>query len=372
MSELLRVAVDANALLGQRTGVGTYVAELLAALAGMDTAPRVQASVIARAGAGPIRAQVPRGIPVHFVPLPARLARAAWRWTPTLAAFADGVLGDVDVFHATNFVAPPTRRRATVVTVHDLSYLRYPDTVHRSSLAYREHVARAVRDGAVICTVSHTVAAELRQAYPLPAERLQVTPLGVHPAWFAARADPSANLRLGVTGDYHLAVATREPRKNLGLLLEAYRLAARRGRRLPPLALVGGSGWGVDLDYSAIPDRQLLRLGFVSLDQLRGLVAGARRLLFPSIYEGFGLPPLEALACGVPVVAADIPVCREVLGDQARFVDPQDVEGWVDTLAGDDDASTPTLRRAQAARYTWDECARLTVAAYRQAVRAAT
>lgn len=370
MSTRLRVAVDANPLLGQRTGVGTYVAELLAALAAMADGPRIQASVIARAGVGQVRADVPDGIPVHFVPLPARVVRTAWGWTPTLAAFGEGVLGDVDVIHGTNYVVPPTRRRATVVTVHDLSYLRYPQTVHRSSLSYRDHVARAVRDGAVVCTVSRTVADELRQAYPLPAERLHVTPLGVHPAWFAARPDPDTGLRLGVPADYHLTVATREPRKNLAVLLDAYRLAAQRGIEVAPLVLAGGSGWGRDLDVSGIPDGQLVRLGFVRLDQLRTLVAGARQLLFPSLYEGFGLPPLEALACGVAVAASDIPVCREVLGGAAVFVDPHDVEGWLQTVQAPGDSSTVQQRRAHAARYTWGECARLTAAAYRHAAGA--
>jgi glycosyltransferase involved in cell wall biosynthesis len=389
----MKVGLDATPLLGPQTGVGRYVAALVGALAGLagpepeevalvpfswrGTAelPRVVATLD---GAGPGGGQARLRCGRRRVP--ARLLQAAWARLPVPPV--EWLAGPVDVFHATNFVAPPARRAASVVTVHDLSYLRFPEMVTAATARYRELVPRALRRGAIVCTPSAAMAAEVADTYRLPPERLVATPLGVGPAWLAAEPpDPSWLAAHDLPERYLLFVGTREPRKNLTTLLAAYRelLAGRvpaagpgGGGAVPPLVLAGPPGWGEALDLAGLPADAVRTPGYLATDDLARLVAGAAVLAFPSWYEGFGLPALEALACGTPVVAADLPALREVLGDQAELVPPADAGALADALARvlEDPGGEPAraARRARAAGFTWDACARATMVAYRRAL----
>jgi len=363
----VRVAIDATPLLGPRTGIGTYTANLLDRLASAADVDLVATAFTAR-GAGALAAHLPTGVPVRARPVPARVLRAAW-----LAGTGPSVellTGPVEVFHGTNFVVPPLRHASGVVTIHDLGYLRNPATVTSDSLAYRRLVPLALARGAHVCTPSRAVAHQVSDAYAIAPERIHVTPLGVDPAWAAAGAPgPELRATLGLPQDYLVAVGTLEPRKNLALLVEAYRLALQRGTELPPLVLVGARGWGAALDTSALPDGRIRRTGHLPLEQLRQVVAGAVALLFPSIDEGFGLPPLEALACGTPVVCADLEVTREVLGDQASYADPRSVGAFLSAVEASlgQPVGTPATRRAHATAFTWQACAEATLTAYRDA-----
>jgi glycosyltransferase involved in cell wall biosynthesis len=143
----------------------------------------------------------------------------------------------------------------------------------------------------------------------------------------------------------------------------------------PPLVLVGPPGWGEALDLAGLPAEAVRTRGYLPEDRLARVVAGAAALVFPSWYEGFGLPALEALACGAPVVASDLPALREVLGDQAELVPPGDAAALADALARvlQDPGGEParTARRARAAAFTWAACAQATLSAYRRALEAA-
>jgi len=370
----MRIGIDATPLLGARTGVGTYTAELVRELS--DGWPdELVASAFTWRGRDGLADAVPEGVEVAVRPVPARLLRLGWRhtrWPPV-----EAVSGRVDIFHATNFVLPPTSAAATALTVHDLAFLRFPDSVSSASLAYRELVPLGVARADVVLTPSSAVAEQLSDAYAGVSERVRVTPLGVEPAWFdAVPADPRWLEQAGISGPYLLAVGTLEPRKNLAALLAAYGLLlARSGRSagsVPDLVLAGGQGWGDALDTAAIPADRVHLLGYVARADLRRLVAGAAVLAFPSRDEGFGLPPLEALASGIPVVANDIPVLREVLGSQATFCDAEDPDAFAHALesAVVDPEGTPGARRSYAAQFTWRRCAELTHQAYEEAIAA--
>jgi glycosyltransferase involved in cell wall biosynthesis len=270
--------------------------------------------------------------------------------------------GRCDIFHGTNFVLPPRRRAAGVVTIHDLSYLRFPETVTPDVLQYRRLVPRALRTGALVLTPSHAVADEVRDAYGLPEERVHVTPLGVGPEWFEPRGAPRLSQ---IPTQYLLFVGTRAPRKNLATLLAAYR-AARHTNDLPPLVLAGPSGWGPQVDS----EPGVITLDHIPDAELRPLVANASAVVTPSLYEGFGLTILEALATGVPVLASDIPAHREIGGDQVQYADPVDAEDWetglVDVLK--DPRGAPSSRSARARLFSWEACVPLTIQAYRAAV----
>jgi glycosyltransferase involved in cell wall biosynthesis len=270
-----------------------------------------------------------------------------------------------------------------VVTIHDLTYLRHPEMVTPASARYRDLVPRALGRGATVCTPTAAVGAEVADAYRLPPERLVVARLGVGPAWREATPpDPAWLAANGLPERYLLFVGNREPRKNLPTLLAAYRelLAGRvpgrggPGSPVPPLALVGPGGWGEALDLAGLPADAVRIPGYLAEDDLARVMAGAAALVFPSWYEGFGLPALEALACGTPVVASDLPALREVLGDQAELVPPGDAGALADALARvlEDPGGEParTARRARAAAFTWRACAQATLTAYRRALEA--
>src|SRR6185312_2711183 len=191
--------------------------------------------------------------------------------------------------HGTNFVLPPLRRAAGVLTVHDLSYLRYPETVAAASLRYRTLVPRGLRRAAVVVTPSQAVAAEVKAEYGL-GDRVLATPLGVDEGWFGATPMPAAELAArGLPERYLLFVGTVEPRKGLPALLSALRLLHDSDRvAVPPLVLAGPPGWGPALETAALPPGAVLSAGYLDTADLRRLVAGAALLAYPSVYEGFG------------------------------------------------------------------------------------
>jgi glycosyltransferase involved in cell wall biosynthesis len=370
----VRIGLDATPLLGFRTGVGRYVAELVAALpAALDPADEVTLTAFTLRGAGDLPALAPDGVSARSRPVPARLLQAAWARTsvPPVSWLA----GRVDLFHGTNFVLPPPGRAAGVVTVHDLAYLRMPDTVSAASRRYVELVPRSLGRAGAVCVPSRFVADEVQEAYPEARGRVVVTPLGVDPSWTRATPlDAARRTALGLAGEYVVFVGNLEPRKDLGTVLAAYRLLAARGvRNLPQLALAGPSGWGPELDTTGLPDGLVVRLGRRPEAELQGLVAGARALVYPSRYEGFGLPLLEAFACGTPVVASDIPTTREVLGESsglARLFPVGDADALASLLDGpaEERPGDRAARTALASARTWGATAAATVEAYRRAL----
>ncbi len=371
IDHLVRVALDVTPVLGVRTGVGRYVEHLLGALAGGPD--DLVATAFTLRGAGGLQAVLPAGVAVRHRPVPARVLRELWARVELPPV--EWLAGRADVFHGTNFVLPPARRAAGVLTVHDLSYLRTPETVTADSLRYRALVPRGLRRAAVVCAPSAAVAAELRAEYRLPADRVAVTPLGVDESWL--RAEPPARDWLtarGLPERYLLFVGSLEPRKGLPTLLAAYRELRVADGDVPPLVLAGPTGWGPGLDTTGLPPGSVRTPGYLDPPALRGTVAGAACLAFPSVYEGFGLPPLEALACGTPVVASDLPVTREVLGEAATLVPVGDVDalaaGLAAALAGDGGPTARAARRGHAATFTWTRCAEATRAAYQRAVTA--
>ena len=365
----MKIGMDVTPLLGRMTGIGTYTAHLLERLADRLPADELVATAFTWRGRESLVDHVPDGVSLNSRPVSARVLREAWLRCEY--PVVERLCGPVDVFHATNFVLPPTRSAAGVVTVHDLAYLNFPETVSRASSAYRELVPRSLSRAAMVMTPSRAVAEQLQDAYGLVSDRLTVTHLGVDRQWFSAQRPPAPWLaQHRLPPEYLLAVGTLEPRKNLGALVSAYALLSLRGESIPPLVIVGGHGWGPKLDLAGLgPDRVMLT-GHLPREDLRSVVAGAALLVFPSLDEGFGLPPLEALACGVPVLASDIPVTREVLGDQAHFADTTDAEAFSSALlhsimspVGDSDS-----RRRLSGQFSWASCADKTYEAYRRVV----
>lgn len=361
----MRITLDATPLLGPRTGIGRYVHHLVAELPGAVARRGLDAQVrvttwTARGGA---LTDLPDGVRQVGPRVPARLLRELWRRgdVPPIEA----LVGRTDVFHGTNFTSPPTRRAREWVTVHDLTYDLHAGTVSAASLLYRELVPRALRRGARVLTPSESVADAVREHYALPADRVRATPLGVDEPWFAATPLPPAVLaHRGLPSDYLLFVGSLDPRKNLPTLLAAYDLLRAVAPDVPALVLAGPAGRETSL--AGRPGVHLT--GWLEDPELRSLVAGCSALVLPSLDEGFGLPVLEALACGRPVVVSDIPALREVAGPLAVTAPPTDAEALAGALervlsAPDDDAAR-SARRERARLFSWTAFADRTLDAY--------
>jgi glycosyltransferase involved in cell wall biosynthesis len=354
---ILSVAVDATPLLGERTGVGEFCAGALAALARRDDVS-VSAFAVSWRRRGGIVDELPPGVRAVRRPLPARPVRAAWSRSgfPHLEL----VTGSVDVVHGTNFVVPPTRRAARVVTVHDLTTVRYPELCEPANLAFPHFVRRAISEGAFVHTPSAFVAAEVVEHFGADPERVRAV---LHGAPSQRPAPGAASEAIG--GPYVLALGTVEPRKDLPSLVAAFDLLAAVHPELH-LVVAGRDGWGsaaldAALDGCAARDR-VLRLGYVGRRERDELLVSASVFCFPSLYEGFGMPPLEAMAAGVPVVTTTAGAIPEVVADAALLVAPRDPEALAGALgqALEDEGLRARLRAAGAARVaslTWDGCA---------------
>jgi glycosyltransferase involved in cell wall biosynthesis len=369
----LRVGIDATPLLGTLTGIGVYTRRLITELGLLTEPPALVATAFTLRGRAALAAAVPPGVRTRARPVPARLLREAWARVELPPV--EWLCGRVDVFHGTNFVLPPTHRAGGVVSVHDLSFLRYPETVHANSLRYRELVPRSVDRAAAVCVLTRAMGDEIAAEYGIAADKIHVAAPGVDESWFTATPLTTAERTgLGLPERYVLAVGTLEPRKNLRHLVAAYAQLRSAEPSTPPLVLAGPAGWGPQLAADALPKGSLILTGYLSDTRLRAVMAGAACLAYPTLYEGFGLPPVEALACGVPVVASDLPVTREVLGDAAVLVAPDDLDALADALRAQLDApwhaEVVKARRDQARKWTWRGCAEATMAAYAVAAEA--
>lgn len=386
----LTVALDATPLLGRPTGVGVFCAGALGGLAQLDDVD-VSAFAISWRRRQGIVGLVPSGVSTHQRAMPARPLHASWRrWSePPVEWF----VGSPRVVHGTNFVVPPTRHAARVVTVHDLTIVRYPELCDPSTLRFPALIRRAVAAGAWVHTPSRFVADEVIEAFHLPPERVRAVHHGVpvlpgHRAFPDAApggpgrppdAAPGALALPAGTARYVLAVGTVEPRKDYPSLVAAFGLVAE-ARPDVALVIVGSGGWGSEafqaaVEASPVRDR-IVRPGFLDDPTLGAALRGAAVLAYPSLYEGFGFPPLQAMAEGVPVVTTRVGAIPEVVGDAAVLVEPHDPEALAAALdaalAGGDELTARVDRgRRRAEAFTWSACATGLVGLYRDAVAGA-
>jgi glycosyltransferase involved in cell wall biosynthesis len=254
-----------------------------------------------------------------------------------------------------------------VVTVHDLSFLGGDG--YAPSPRLQRVVAWSVARARRVLVPTRAVAAEVVQRYRTPQDRVVVTPEGVDERFFEARRlDPSELAAMGINHPFCLALGTTHPRKNLARLLAAWRATGLQQRGWS-LVVAGPAARLERIDLAA----GVVAVGYVAEEMLPALFASADVFCYPSLYEGFGLPPLEAMAAATPVLAASYPAAREVLGEAALLVEPRDVEALAQgllTLATDDalrqrlEAVGPPHARS----FTWERTASATLAAYRAAV----
>lgn len=358
----MNAAIGIDARKARDFGIGTYTRELVFAMAKEPASRDYRFTLFVRPGDEPIFG----GLPDHFrtVAEPSAGYSAA-----ELGGFGRRVRRSrLDLFHAMHYVIPAAIGTPAVVTIHDLIHLAYPGALPGwIGYAYaRVMIARALACARAVIAVSAATRRDLEELSPRHADKILVVPNGVSSRF---RPDVAARGRLALPPSYALYLGGAKPHKNLARVLEGFASADAEGLAL---VLAGPMPKGIE---HRLPARTRT-IGIVDDADLPALYRGALFLVYPTLAEGFGLPVLEAMACGTPVIASDIPVFRELAGDAARFTDPSDAKAIaraIEELFRDADLRARLAAKgiARAARFSWTEAAASTLAIYRQALEEA-
>ena len=375
----MRIGLDGIPLGDIKTGVGHYTFELARALA--DIAPGDEFELVSPhpyvATAGGEEEQPPPNLRLTLAES-GRLLRRRW-WSLGLPLYVGRAR--LDLFHGTNYDVPLWGRCPSVVTVHDLSTLLHPETheVHLARRA-RKRLPLMARRATAIITPSESVKRETCEHLGVSPGKVFVVPEAARRTFRPMPREETAEARrrLGVEDEFVLFVGTIEPRKNLLTLARAFDEILRATPLRPQLVIAGKEGWLTDELFSYLRGagvRERVRFtGYVSDRDLRALYSSCRAFVYPSLYEGFGLPTLEAMACGAAVVTSRIDSLTETVGDAALLVAPTDYRELAQAIArllrdsGERERlSSAGLRRASA--FSWEKTARATLDVYREALK---
>ncbi len=376
----ITVGFDATSAVRQTAGIGRYTRQLLGALARLDGDTRYQVFYWGRGASGGSLPRLDHRFRVRALPISDRVANAVWHRAraPLPVQF---LIGGFDLFHSPDFALPPVLGRPTVLTVHDLAFLRTPECAFPTLRAYLDEIVpRSVRRASRVVAVSESTRRDCIELLGTPPDKVTTIVEGVGEDFRPPRDPAKDRARIrqaGITASYVLTTGTLEPRKNYIRLLEAYALLRARGVD-HRLVVAGRPGWMYEPIHEAV---QRLRLAdsvtFLQPDDdlLCALYGQAEVFVFPSLYEGFGIPPLEAMACGTPVACSNSSSLPEVVGDAAVMFDPLDVEAiaaGVMSLLVDHQLAHRLRARGleRAATFTWARAARQTRDLYLEVVSA--
>ncbi len=368
----MRIGIDARLVYYTQAGIGQYIKRLVKALADVD---QENEFVL-------LQSRKDQSVIVDQ----SNFKRASI-WTPSHHRLEQWTLHleisrlDMDLLHSPDFIPPFRRNCKSVITVHDLAFLLYPHFLTQESARYYSQIDQAVRHTDHMIAVSEATKHDLMQRLGVPESKVSVIYEAAAAQYRQLPLDEAqryVNNKYGLNEDYMFFVSTIEPRKNVPGLLKAYRGLLDSYKSEVKLVLAGGQGWLSDevmetVDRLKLSD-QVRFLGRVPSADLPFLYNAARLLVHPSFYEGFGLPPLEAMACGTPVVVSNVSAMPEVVGDAGLLVDPNDISemtvGMYRVLT-DDQLRQEMIHKglARAACFSWDKAARQTLELYARVIQ---
>ncbi len=363
----MRIGIDARMTHYRRAGISQYTLQLIEGLARCDTddefvilqSRKSKEPILERPNFVTRRLYTPSHHRLEQVFLPLEITHLR-----------------MDVLHSTDFIPPFRRNCRSVITVHDLVFLMYPDLLTKESARYYGQIDQAVRHTDAIIAVSQATKMDVIRLLGVPEKKITVIYEAASPIFRPLNREEVAERvreRFGLDSDFLLFVSTIEPRKNVPNLLRAFRLLLDNYHPKAKLVLAGEKGW-LFQDVFELADKLNLRedalfLGRVSTEELLWLYNGARALVAPSLYEGFGLPPLEAMACGTPVITSNLSALPEVVGDAGVLVDPKDVDAlavamW--RILSDEPLRASLISKGfkRAAVFSWEKAAQETWALY--------
>lgn len=373
----MRVAIDYTSALTQSGGVGRYTRSLVNALIEIQGEDELRLWSARTANHGVESSAMSSRPPLTRLPVSERWLTAGWQRL-RLPIAIDRFIGPFDALHCPDFVAVPSRR-PVIITIHDLSYLKVPRFAHPQLAAYLTNaVPRAIDRASAVIAVSQTAADDVADMYPAALNKVVAIPNGVDPVF--RRPDPSTIQRtlnqLGPQQPYVVIVGTIEPRKNHLSLLGAFE-RAHEFRPDMSLVIAGRPGWLSAPIISAIRAAST-RLPVVHLDNLAdealtAVIAGSLGLVYPSWYEGFGLPVAEAMACGTAVITSRGGALEEVAGDAALLVDPADIDAMAAAMVklhDDSELRQELIERGleRVRDFTWERSAEAHWSLYRKVV----
>ena len=374
----LTVGFDATAAARQRAGIGRYTRQLLEALAEADDDTRYRLFYCAGGRMEGALPSLNQRFTLRPLPLSDRVVNLVWQ-RAHLPLPVQTFIGNFDLFHSPDFTLPPVRGKPTVLTIHDLAFMVTPECAYPTLRAYlTEVVPRSARRASRIIAVSEQTRLDLIERVGISPERITVVSEAAGVEFRPAEDSHAARdvvRRLGIDGPYILSVGTLDPRKNYVRLLEAY--AILRGAGVPHrLVIAGAPGWLFDPIFTRLDQLRLRdHVIFLRPDEqgLLALYQSASVCVFPTLYEGFGIPPLEALACGAPVACSSAASLPEVVGDAALLFDPENMEELAHCVQRllEDAALVTTLRERglqRATHFSWQRAAAETLEVYGQVV----
>jgi glycosyltransferase involved in cell wall biosynthesis len=364
----VRIGIDARLVYYHKAGIGQYILRLSQALAQIDNDDEF-VLFASRKDSTRIVTQS------NF--------RRQTLWTPSHHRFERQALSlellphSLDVLHSPDFIPPQHVRYPTIITVHDLAFLLYPRFMTRESARYYGQVDIAARQANHVIAVSQSTKRDTIRLLGVPEEKITVIHEAAHPLFTPVTNEEAlarTRERYRLPENFILFVSTIEPRKNLPTLLRAFRQLRDKYKTDAVLAIAGNRGWLADEVDHVIDELKLSEIvrfiGGVPNDELVYLYNAARIFVWPTFYEGFGLPPLEAMACGTPVITSNVSSLPEVVGDAAMLINPEDVDGLTVTMwrvLSDEklqrEMRAKGLKRAQT--FSWERAARETLAVYR-------
>jgi len=373
----MKIGIDISNTIGEKTGIGYYTTDLVNSLAHIDPDNRyilypffyfIHNSHYKAAVKPP-----QKNFRIKFEYIPKKIVDRMW-FSPIPKKW---LLGEVDILHSTTYSAPKDHYGKLIVTIYDLSFITYPN--YHTDLN-RNHCMKSTNDAIkfadTIITISEYGKSEMLRYFDIDEERIQVTPLAANDCFRPIEKKERELIKNGIPEEYILFIGTLEPRKNLITLLKSYLSLAPDIREKHKLVLAGKKGWLHSEVKQLIHQNQkyIYYLGYVPEEKLPSLYSGSLFFVYPSYYEGFGLPILEAMACGTPVITSNRSSMPEIAGDAAVLFNPDNQQELYSTmmlLIQDEELRSEMSRKGiiQAAKYSWEKTARKTLKIYEDAYR---